>query len=200
MKPCPKCGSGDVIITNIMNGVIKKNLVIVGKMGYCTSCKFHGKKVYKRDLREPITEAIWMKRAVDEWNNTPVTSLFTACEEIYGIDYQYSLNSEEVCELIAALATYGSSTQRCRRFDRAEGYKDDIKIVSEMADVIICIYQLLHTRRISFDVLNNLMQEKVERTCHYESVRTAIAKLSKNVNQMTRIANVRSVDAHSANP
>lgn len=200
MGPCPVCGSTNVHITNVMQGVTQGHPHVVAKMGFCTACKFHSKKVYKRDLREPITEATWTKKTVDMWNATHVTSLFSICEELFGVDYQYSLNSEEVCELIAALSKYGSTTSRCRRFDRANGFKDDEAIISEMADVIICMFQLLHTRRIPFKKLNEQLLEKLTNLSCHESVRTAIVELSNKVTRVTRYTNASTVEDDSVKP
>lgn len=200
MQPCPSCGSTEVHITNVMQGVTQGRPKTVAKMGFCTACKFYSKKVYKRDLREPITEAIWTKKTVDIWNATHVTSLFSICEELFGVDYQYSLNSEEVCELITALSKYGSTTSRCRRFDRAEKSKDDEAIVSEMADVIICIFQLLYSRRIPFTTLNEQLLEKLTNLSCHESVRTAIVELSNKVTRVTRYTNASTVEDDSVKP
>ena len=124
-------------------------------------------------------------------------SLFEVLEELYGVEYQYALNAEEVFELIESLTRYGKLTSRDRRNDRRQS---DQSIISEMADVIICIYQLLYTRKVSPEVLNNVMREKIKRTCHHESVRTAIAELSKCVSQMTSIASVPTAEDGSAEP
>ena len=130
-------------------------------------------------------------------NENTSTSVFKIAEELYGEDYQYSLNSEEVFELIEALTRYGKLTSRDRRFDRRQ--ESDV-IVSEMADVVICIFQLLHTRRISPDVLNHVMKNKLERLCTSESVRTAILGLSRSVDRMTHIVNAPTVEDDSVKP
>ena len=124
-------------------------------------------------------------------------TIFDILEDLYGADYQYALNSEEVFELIESLTRYGKLTSRDRRPDRRQ---DDQSIVSEMADVIICIFQLLHTRRVSPEVLNNVMKEKIQRTCLNESVRTAILELSRKVTKATTISNVPTADDVSTNP
>ena len=197
MNPCPKCGSTEVHITNVMQGVTQGRPKTVAKMGFCTACKFHSKKVYSRDMRNPYTEASWTIETVRVWNETKVLPFFAACEELFGEEYQYTCNSEEVLELIEALSRYGKLTARDRRFDRRQ---TDSSIISEMADVIICIFQLLHTRRVSPDVLNNVMREKINRTCQHESVRTAILGLSRSVDRMTHIVNVPAVEDDSVKP
>lgn len=191
MKPCPKCGSTDVYITNVMHGVCEGHPKVIAKVGFCTTCRFHSAKVYSRDLKPCYTEASWTIETVRIWNNTRVTSIFSICEELFGKDYQYALNSEEVFELIDALIHYGKTTARDCRFDRRQ---DDDVIISEMADVIICIFQLLHTRHIPPYVLNAVMGNKLKRLCVTESVRTAILELSNNVIQATSV-NVHTVDA-----
>ena len=196
MKPCPVCGCKDVHITNIMRGITNGSPVVVAKMGVCTACKYHGQKVYASGLRKPFTEASWTRITVNLWNNTPVTSFFKICEDTFGSDYQYACNSEEVFELMEALTRYGKITARNQRPDRQQSNHD---IISEMADVIICIYQLLYTRNVSPEVLNNVMREKINRTCLHESVRTAIASLSRKVTEATTI-NVPIVDESSQNP
>lgn len=185
MEPCPVCGSKDVHITNVMQGVTRGNPIVVAKMGFCTACKFHSKKVYAAELRIPYTEASWTQATVNTWNNTSISSFFEICEKQFGVEYQYACNSEEVFELIESLTRYGKLTARDRRPDRRQ---DDSSIVSEMADVIICIYQLLHTRHVSPEVLNNVMREKIQRTCQHESVRTAILELSKRITKETHIS------------
>jgi len=197
MKPCPICGHENVHITNVMKRVEGSNPTVIAKMGFCTNCKFHSQKVYRGNLGPHYTEVSWTIAAVQVWNSTVTTSFFEVCERTFGEDYQYACNNEEVLELIEALVRYGKLTARDRRFDRRQ---TDTSIVSEMADVIICIYQLLHTRKVSSDVLNNVMREKINRTCQHESVRTAIAELSKCVSQMTSIAHAPSAEDSSAEP
>lgn len=196
MKTCPNCGSPEVHITDVMNGVCEGRPHVIAKMGFCTACKFHSKKVYKRELKEPITDAIWTKKTVQVWNNTHTTSVFKITEELYGTPYQFFLNAEEVLELIEALTRYGKLTSRSQRYDRPV---DSQSIVSEMADVIICIYQLLHTKRISPDVLNSVIKDKLDRLCAHESVRTAALKLSSNVNQETFVSVHIAADPDSIN-
>ena len=197
MKPCPKCGSTDVHITNVMQGVTQGRPRTIAKMGVCTSCKFHSAKVYSKDLGPHYTEASWTTLTVQVWNSTRATSFFAVCEELFGEEYQYACNDEEVLELIEALTRYGKLTARDRRFDRRQ---TDSSIISEMADVIICIYQLLHTRRVSAEVLNSVMRDKINRTCMHESVRSAILGLSKCVDQMTRSVSAPTVEEGSHEP
>lgn len=194
MNPCPRCGSTNVHITDVMQRKNSGEILVVAKMGFCTACKFHSKKVFAHDLRRPYTEASWTNETVNVWNNTQVTSMFGVCEDTFGEEYQYACNSEEVFELIESLTRYGKLTARDRRSDRKQS---DESIVSEMADVIICIYQLLYTRKVSAEVLDKVMLYKVERTCANESVRTAIAELSKRVMEKTTITNVSSVEEDS---
>lgn len=121
-------------------------------------------------------------------------TIFDILEDLYGVDYQYALNSEEVFELIESLTRYGKLTARNQRPDRRQ---DNQAIISEMADVIICIYQLLYTRKVSPNVLDTVMKEKIQRTCNNESVRTAIAELSRKVIRMTTISSAPTVDGGS---
>lgn len=149
----------------------------------------------RRNLKADILDACqgWERKYViqvfneisKETSIPPSVSFFEICEKQFGVDYQYACNSEEVFELIESLTRYGKLTSRDRRPDRRQ---DDQSIVSEMADVIICIFQLLHTRRVSPEVLNNVMREKIKRTCLHESVRTAILELSKRITKETHIS------------
>lgn len=185
MQVCPVCGCEDVHITNVMRGIgTGRQPVIVAKMGFCTRCKHHSHKVFKDSLPDPVTEAIWMKEAVRVWNEEKVVSFFKVCEDTFGADYQYACNSEEIFELIEALTRYGKLTSRDQRPDRRQ---DNSSIVSEMADVIICIYQLLYTRKVSPNVLDAVIKEKIQRTCNNESVRTAILELSRKITEASLI-------------
>ena len=196
MSACPSCGGTEVYITDVMHGVSEGRPHIVAKMGFCRSCKFHGPKVYKRDLKNSATDAMWTKKTVQAWNASHFVNIFTIAEELFGEEYQYSLNAEETFELIESLTRYGKLTSRDRRYDRRQ---ESDAIVSEMADVIICIFQLLHTRRISPEVLNSVMKNKLDSLCTHESVRTAIAELSNNVKKAS-LVNVHIVDADSVKP
>ena len=184
MKPCPICGKQEGIVTNVMRRSTDGRMVVAGRMGYCKNCKYHSRKIMDHELPLTHTDASWTLMAVKAWNDYCNVNMFSVCEELFGEEYQYAMNSEEVFELIESLTRYGKLTARDRRYDRRQ---DDSSIISEMADVIICIYQLLHTRRVSPEVLNNVMRDKIERTCNNESVRSAIAGLSKRIIGATAI-------------
>lgn len=190
MNPCPICGNINVHITDIMKGITQGNPRITAKKGFCTACNYHGPAVKLEDLPTDYTPAVWTKLAVTAWNNATPVSMFKAAEHAFGKDYQFFLVDEESFELIRELSSMGIHTSRDKRHDRTIPLEI---ILPEMADVIISIYQWLHSKDVPFTDLDKYIQKKVSRLCLTDAVRTAVLELSRNVIKMTTI-NAPTVD------
>lgn len=190
MKPCPVCGNEKVHITDIMNGTTP-NPRVTGKMGVCTACNFKGPIVHREDKSAGYTNASWTLATINLWNEI---NMFTIMDGKYGKQYQYTLFHEETIELIEALFRTCLAETRYHRGDRNIS---DADIVSEMADVIICIYQWLHSTDISPDNLDIAIKSKLDHLCHNASVHSAAAGLSKKVTDLTTITSAHTADKYS---
>lgn len=189
LNPCPVCGKQKgYVVARFPYGVFA-----AGKEEAfycrCPVCGYQSKLVNK-DYYAVSTPAFLRAEAIRAWNASKVVPFFELMETMFGKEYQYACNQEEIHELMEALIRYGKLSARTQRADREVIQSD---LVSEMADVIICIYQVMHSRNIPHHELQIEISKKIKRTCLPESVRSAILKLSKRITKATTI-NVPTVD------
>lgn len=201
MEPCPVCGNKDVHITNVMRGVTSytppSQPRVVSKMGVCIKCNFKGPVIRLEDMPTSYTEASWTMAAVKAWNDVGNLNVFKILDRTYGKQYQYDLFHEETIELIEALF------RTClveTRFQRGDRHITNSDVVSEMADVIILIYQWLHSSGIRTVNLDIAMKAKLDRICSTDAVRTAIAELSRKVMVAATSTSARTAGEDSTSP
>lgn len=190
---CPRCGKPGAYVTDVYNGVGPTKHK-VAMMVFCHTCKFHGPKIMRSDLPNPYNIAAWRWKAIMAWNNISTCNLFDVLDSTFGKKYQMSLFREETAELISALLNMSIAESRLQRGDRDVSTDD---VVAEMADTIICIYQWMYSNDIDFGNIDTKIQEKLNKVCQHESVRSAIAKLSKRITERTTITSVHTAEESS---
>lgn len=191
---CPQCGGMNVQIVESVDRNNRKN----GSKGMiCKDCRLFAARVTKQEMMHSwsegaFTPAVWDKIVIQRWNALPRNhiNMFDVLDDLYGTTYQKNIAAEEVFELIEALTRYGKRLQQSRRNDRPEGFN---QVMTEMADVIITIHQLMASYNEPESSLSSRIEAKLTKLKCNESVRSAIRESLRRTTT-TLHTNVRIVE------
>lgn len=83
------------------------------------------------------------------------TDLFIAAMDKWGYDLQMTVCMEECAELIQEISKH-----------LRDKYRDDDNLLSELADVSICIDSIISMKNLSSDDFKEIRRSKIERLAH----------------------------------